>query len=91
MISKTKTHAMTIAAVAAAAAFPTAASAKFDLNPTPPAPAAPPAVIAPPAASSPSFQWDDAGIGAAGMLAVFGLAGASVVVVRQRRRQASIS
>jgi hypothetical protein len=35
MISNAKTHAITLAALAAVA-FPAAASAKFDLNPTPP-------------------------------------------------------
>jgi hypothetical protein len=37
------------------------------------------------ASSSSSFQWDDAGIGAAGMLVLFGAAGASSVLVRRRR------
>ena len=86
MISNAKTHAVTLAALAAAA-FPAAASAKFDLNPTPPP--APPAPALPVASSAPGFQWDDAGIGAAGTLALFGVAGASVVVVRQRRRHAA--
>jgi len=87
MTFNAKTHAITLAALAAAS-FPATAAAKFDLNPTPPPAPAP--VTAPPATSSSSsspFQWDDAGVGAAGMLAVFGVAGASVVLVRQRRRQ----
>jgi hypothetical protein len=89
MSSHPKTTAITLAAVVAAG-FPAAAAAKFDLNPTPPPAPAP--VSAPPAvaqSSSPTFQWDDAGIGAAGVLAVFGVAGGSVVVLRQRRRQSA--
>ena len=39
--------------------------------------------------SSSSFQWDDAGIGAAGMLVILGAAGASSVLVRRRREHAS--
>ena len=88
MITNAKTHAITLAALAAAA-FPAVASARFDLNPTPPP--APPATAAPAASSSPDFQWDDAGIGAAGVLAVFGVAGASLVVVRQRRRPPGVA
>lgn len=40
------------------------------------------------AAASPSssFQWDDAGIGAAGMLGLLGAAGASSVLARRRRK-----
>lgn len=38
------------------------------------------------ASSSSSFQWDDAGIGAAGMLALLGTAGASSVLARRRRK-----
>jgi hypothetical protein len=37
------------------------------------------------ASSSSSFQWDDAGIGAAGMLGLLGAAGASAVLARRRR------
>lgn len=39
------------------------------------------------AAASPSssFQWDDAGIGAAGMLGLLGAAGASSILIRRRR------
>jgi len=87
MISTRKTHAITLAAIVAAS-FPATAAARFDLNPTPPP--APVTTAAPDpssSSSSSSFQWDDAGIGAAGMIAVFGVAGASVVLVRQRRRQ----
>ncbi len=40
------------------------------------------------AAASPSssFQWDDAGIGAAGMLGLLGAASASSVLARRRRK-----
>ncbi len=36
--------------------------------------------------SSSSFRWDDAGIGAAGMLGLIGAAGASSVLARRRRK-----
>lgn len=39
--------------------------------------------------SSSSFQWDDAGIGAAGMLGLIGAAGASSVLARRRRKHHS--
>jgi hypothetical protein len=38
------------------------------------------------ASSSGTFQWDDAGIGAAGMLGLLGAAGASSVFARRRRK-----
>jgi hypothetical protein len=38
------------------------------------------------ASSSSSFRWDDAGIGAAGMLGLLGAAGASSVLARRRRK-----
>ena len=38
------------------------------------------------ASSSSTFKWDDAGIGAAGMLALVGAAGASSVLARRRRK-----
>ncbi len=38
------------------------------------------------ASSSSSFQWDDAGVGAAGMLGLLGAAGASAVLARRRRK-----
>ena len=39
--------------------------------------------------SSSTFQWDDAGIGAAGMLGLIGAAGASSVLARRRRKHQS--
>jgi hypothetical protein len=38
------------------------------------------------ASSSSSFQWDDAGIGAAGILGLLGAAGASSALARRRRK-----
>ncbi len=76
----------------AAASFPAAAQARFDLNPSPP-----PAASAPlPAASRPSvhqggpsteagFQWGDAGLGAAGTVVLLGTGATAVGIARRRR------
>jgi hypothetical protein len=37
------------------------------------------------ASASPGFNWADAGIGAAGMIAILGAAGASTTLIRHRR------
>ncbi len=74
----------TLAVIAAGALAP-AAEARFDLNP-PRTPQPAPIVATSSASGSSDFSWGDAGLGAAGMLALFGVAGASAVVVRQRRR-----
>jgi hypothetical protein len=77
------------ATVIAAAAVPSSASARFDLEPAGGASAAPianpPAAAQPEAPSSEEFRWGDAGIGAAGMLGLIGTAGATAVLVRRRR------
>jgi hypothetical protein len=46
---------------------------------------APRAAHGSPAAASGDFQWDDAGIGAAAMVALLGAGGAATVSVRRRR------
>jgi hypothetical protein len=38
-------------------------------------------------ASSSGFDWGDAGVGAAGMLALLGLGGSAVAITRRSRRQ----
>ena len=74
-------------AVTAAAIVPSVASARPNVTPSPGAGAQVPAVpsVQPAAVSSAeAFQWEDAGIGAACMLAVVGV-GSGVVLVRRRR------
>jgi hypothetical protein len=83
------------AVVIAAASAPSAAYARVNLDP-PAAPAATqhaqPAVTPPApraeAASSQGFRWDDAGIGAAGIVVLIGTgAGAAAVVARRHEHQ----
>jgi hypothetical protein len=45
------------------------------------------AATAVPTASGSGFDWGDAGIGAAAMLSLFGLAGGATVIVRRGRSQ----
>ena len=80
------------AIVVLAAGAPTAAYARFNLDPgTAPVvssqtiqhPAPPPTAQAP-ASSSQGFQWDDAGIGAAGALVLVSV-GSGTVLARRRR------
>ncbi len=82
---------LTAATVVLAASAPSVAYARFNLDP--PGPSVPggqaPTAIVPSAqrtdASSPQrFQWDDAGIGAAGVLVLVGV-GSGAVVARRRR------
>jgi hypothetical protein len=85
------------AVVIAAASAPSVAYARLNLNP-PVAPAvthpAPPAVTPsaarPEASSTQGFRWDDAGIGAAGMVVLIGMgAGAAAVIARRHGHQTS--
>jgi non-ribosomal peptide synthetase component E (peptide arylation enzyme) len=79
---------LTAAVVALATIAPASAYARLNLDP----PAAPgasvpaqaPSVQRATASSSQSFEWGDAGIGAAGVLALIGV-GSGVIVVRRRR------
>ena len=80
-----------IATVLAAAILPAAASAGPilpDLEPytasgyAVPAATPPPAHIA--AASAEGFHWDDAGLGAAGMVVLMGVGAGATLVVRRR-------
>ena len=82
----------TVATILAAASAPSAAYARTALNPGP-APAvssqtvhnaAPPPAEQAQASSSQSFQWDDVGIGAAGVLALVSV-GSGAMLVRRRR------
>ena len=80
------------ALVAAAALTPSAAQAKFELNaaPDPTASRATQATSLPQVqtVSPPSqgFEWGDAGIGAAAMIALLGGGAGAVAVVGRRRR-----
>jgi hypothetical protein len=72
--------------VIAAAGFPSAALAMRAENP--PLPSSPtPVVVAPASGSSgqSSFQWSDAGIGAAGAVVLLSAGAAGVAVTRRRR------
>lgn len=86
-----------LATVLAAAIIPAAVSARPilpDIQPftasasTVPAPTQPPADAA--AASATGFHWDDAGLGAAGMLVLMGVgSGAALAVHRRSTRPAT--
>lgn len=78
-----------LAAVITVMSAPSVAYARLELNPTPPASsgAAPstnqPSAARPSASASQGFRWGDAGIGAVGMLALVGAAGATSLVARR--------
>lgn len=75
------------AAVVATAGFPTAAQAVLigdGVAPAGPAPSAR-SVPQPVASSHSSFQWGDAGIGAAGAVALLGTGALGVSMTRRRR------
>jgi hypothetical protein len=81
------------ATVALAASAPSAAYARFNLDPPATAPAAswqtvqnaaPPSAPKASASSSQDFHWNDAGIGAAGVLMLVSL-GSGTMLVRRRR------
>ena len=83
----------TAATVVLAASAPSAAYARFNLDPPATAPvvssqpihnAAPPSARKALASSSQGFQWDDAGIGAAGALMLVSI-GSGTMYVRRRR------
>jgi len=88
---------LTGAVVIAAASAPSAAYARFDLNPPvapaaaqPARPAGTPSAPRAEASSSQGFRWDDAGIGAAGIVVLIGGgAGAAAVIARRHERQTS--
>jgi hypothetical protein len=85
MFTNSKRRILSIAAIVALAA-PAGASARIPFNPSPVAATAETISLPQPAESRESgFQWEDAGVGAAGMLAVLGLAGVSSTLVRRRR------
>ncbi len=78
-----------LAAVISVTSAPSVAWARLELNPAPPASngAAPSAnhtsAAQPQASTSQGFRWGDAGIGAVGMLALVGAAGATSLVARR--------
>jgi hypothetical protein len=83
------------ATVVLAASAPSAAYARYDLNPPVTALAAssqtvhttaPPSAPKASASSSQDFHWDDAGVGAAGVLMVVSL-GLGTMLIRRRRAQ----
>lgn len=74
-----------------AASFPTAAQARFDLNPPPARSASQPAQLAsaPTRAQSsssvqPGSRWGDAGIGVAGAIVLLGVGAGTANAVRRR-------
>jgi hypothetical protein len=83
------------AVVIAAAIAPPAASARFNLDPpgapaaTQPArPAVTPSAARAEASSTQGFRWDDAGIGAAGIVVLIGTgAGAATLIGRRHQQQ----
>lgn len=88
-------RALMIATLVACAIGPSAAYARFNLEPGGGPSATPPvqatnvvAADARPASTSPGFQWEDAAIGAAGMLA---LLGATSTLTRRRRVHQSVA
>lgn len=97
MLKATK-RTLAAAAVIAAASAPSTAYARFNLDPEPSAahPQAPhiitPAHAEADASSPGRFQWGDAGLGAAGTLALLGVgAGSTVVLARRRGHQTRVS
>jgi hypothetical protein len=83
--------------VIAAAGFPSAAQARLNLNPPPVAVASSTApVVSRPsvhridASAQPGFQWGDAGIGAAGAVALLGAGAAASGVARRRRAHGTV-
>ena len=82
---------LTAATVVLAATGPSVAYARFNIDPPRPSvstgqarSAIVPSVARTAAASSHGFEWDDAGIGAAGVLALLSV-GSGAVVARRRR------
>jgi hypothetical protein len=81
--------------VIAAASAPSAAYARFNLNPPvapaathPARPAVRPSTPRATASASQGFQWDDAGIGAAGIVVLIGTGtGAAAVIARRHEHQ----
>jgi len=83
-----KRSSLTLMAVAAAA-LPAGAQARPFFDPAP-VHTAPPARVAtvvhePEANGSASFQWDDAGIGAAGAIVLLGAGAGAATTIRRRR------
>jgi hypothetical protein len=88
---------LTTATVVVAAGVPAVASARFEFNPPRPAVSSGhaqrpvvPSVQRPAASSTQGFHWDDAGIGAVGVLVLVGL-GSGAVVARRRRTQQALT
>jgi hypothetical protein len=91
MFTKSK-QLLAASTVVIAAAAPSAASAKFELNPEPSvAPQSSPVIPSPaqPSATS-DFQWGDAAIGAAGAFTLVAAAGGTSVLARRRRQQGDV-
>lgn len=81
---------MAVIAAVAMAGLPSAAQARFDLNPAPatvaPAATQPAVASAASTADSSGFDWGDAGIGAAGTAVLLGAGLGGAGAVRRRRR-----
>jgi hypothetical protein len=79
----------------AAAASPATAQARY--APDPPGPSTPPQVVVDPPVTHPasaaqsSFQWGDAGIGAAGTILLLGAGAGTAGAVRRRRTHRALT
>jgi hypothetical protein len=90
----TKTRIAVAALVAAAIAAPSAGARPSDAAlPARATPATPPPANATPTVEvrSSGFHWEDAGLGAAGMLSVLGLGTGALVIGRRGRSQRTVA
>jgi hypothetical protein len=88
-------RALTGGLVIAAVGFPSAAQARFNLNPVPFAGSSPPVASSPSVQQTESstqsgFQWGDAAIGAAGTVVLLGAGVAASGATRRRRTQRTV-
>jgi hypothetical protein len=90
MRKHTYTHWLAGSLAVAAVSFPAAAQGRITTDsPGHPSAPAPPPSAAP--AQAAGFQWDDAGIGAAGTVVLLGAGALSAGVARRRRTQHAVA